>query len=170
MDWFLYDNGLRHERVTDRQRVSNRESRMAQWNLNRGNMVCLGNRKPHKCRRTWSTKPFISGLDRMVALTYLFKIGGTRNLNSVRLAKEILDHFIQCGMTLPTEYLTSKMNVTPDLESRNNSYFSERKLAPQLFQRICQLRGTQLTRKEFQGRLSTLSWSQEEQVLTQIMN
>ena len=106
----------------------------------------------------------------MVALTYLFKIGGTRNLNSVRLAKEILDHFIQCGMTLTTEYLTSKMNVTPDLESRNNSDSSERKLAPQLFQRICPLRGTQLTRKEFQGRLSTLSLSQEEQVLTQIMN
>ena len=57
----------------------------------------------------------------MAALTYLFKIGGTRNLNSVRLAKEILDHFLQCGMTLTTEYLPSKMNVTPDLESRNNS-------------------------------------------------
>ena len=77
-------------------------------------------------------------VDNMVALTYLLKMGGTKNLKPVRLEKKIWDHLLQCGITLTAEYLPSKLNVTADWESRNNSDSSEWKLAPQSFQRICQ--------------------------------
>ena len=70
----------------------------------------------------------------MVALTYLLKMGGFQNLKLVQL-KEIWDHLLQCGITLTAEYLPSKLNVTVEWESRNNSDSSELKLAPQSFQR-----------------------------------
>ena len=47
--------------------------------------------------------------------------------------KKIWDHLLQCGITLTAEYLPTKLNVTADWESRNNSDSSEWKLAPQLF-------------------------------------
>ena len=81
-------------------------------------------------------------VDNMVALTYLLKMGSTQNLKLAQLTKEIWDHLLQCGITLTAEYLASKLNVTADWESRNSSDSSEWKLAPQSFQRICQMRGT----------------------------
>ena len=73
-------------------------------------------------------------VDNIVALTYLLKMGGTQNL---KLTKEIWDHLLQWGITLTAECVPSKLNVTADWEPDS----SEWKLAPQLFQRICQLRG-----------------------------
>ena len=81
-------------------------------------------------------------VDNMVALTYLLKMGGTQDLKLVQLTKEIWNYLLQCGITLTAEYLPSKLNMTADWESRNSSDSSEWKLAPQSFQRICQLRGT----------------------------
>ena len=81
-------------------------------------------------------------VDNMVALTYLLNMGGTKNLKLVQLAKEIWNHLLQCGITFIAEYLPSKLNVTADWKSRKNSDSSEWKLAPQSFQRICQLTGT----------------------------
>ena len=92
-------------------------------------------------------------IDSMIALTYLLKMEGTQNLKLVQLAKEIWDHLFQCGITLTVEYLPSKLNMTADCESRNISDSSEQKLAPQLFQRICQLRATPET-DLFASRLS----------------
>ena len=74
-------------------------------------------------------------VDCMVALTYLLKMGSTQNLKLVQLTKEIWDHLLQCGITVTTEYLPSKLNMTAEWESRNNSDSSESKLAPQSFQR-----------------------------------
>ena len=48
-----------------------------------------------------------------------------QNLKLVQLAIEIWDHLLQCGITLTAEYLPSKLNVTADWESRNNSGSSE---------------------------------------------
>ena len=70
-------------------------------------------------------------VDSVVALTYLLKMGDTQNLKLVQLAKEIWDHFLRRGITLTAEYLPSKLNVTADWESRNNSDSSEWKIAPQ---------------------------------------
>ena len=59
-------------------------------------------------------------VDTLVPLTYLLKMGGTQNLKLVQLAREIWDH-LQCGITLTADYLSSKLNLTADWESRNNS-------------------------------------------------
>ena len=56
-------------------------------------------------------------------------------------AKEIWDHLLQCRITVTVECLPSELKVTADWEPRNNSDSSEWKLALQLSQRICQLRG-----------------------------
>ena len=92
--------------------------------------------------KTLKLKAIHLQVDKMVALRYLLMMGGTHNLKLVQLTKEIWDHLLQCGITLTAEYLPSKLNVTADWESRNRSDSSEWTLAPQSFQRICQLRGT----------------------------
>ena len=92
-------------------------------------------------------------IDSMIALTYLLKMEGTQNLKLVHLAKEIWDYLFQCRITLTVEYLPSNFNMTADCESRNSSDSSEWKLAPHLFQRICQLRETPET-DLFASRLS----------------
>ena len=119
-----------------------------------GDVVFSGNEKPHKCLKTFSHKTTIQTfskimehkaihlpVDNMVALTQLLKTGGTQNLKLVQLAKEMQDHLLQCGITFTVESLPSKLNVTADLESRNNSNSSEWKLAPESFQKICQVMG-----------------------------
>ena len=67
---------------------------------------------------------------------------GTQNLKLLQSAKEIWDHLLQCRITVTVECLPSELKVTADWEPRNNSDSSEWKLALQLSQRICQLRGT----------------------------
>ena len=71
------------------------------------------------------------------------KDGGFPENKISPITKEIWDHLIQCGITLTAEHLPNKLNVTAYRESRNNLDSSDWKLAPWLFQRICQLRGTQ---------------------------
>ena len=75
-----------------------------QWNLNRGNVVCSGNEKPHKflelliiklAAQTFSKISkqkaiHLQVLDNMLALTYLLKMGDTQNFKLVLL--EIWDH------------------------------------------------------------------------------
>ena len=126
-----------------------------QWNLN-GGMWSAQEMKNHinvlellaiklaiqTFSKTLKHKAIHLQVDNMVALTYLLKMRGSQNLKLVQLTKEIWGHLLQCGITLTAEYLPSKLNVTADWESRNNSDSSEWKLAPQSFQRICQLRGT----------------------------
>ena len=81
-------------------------------------------------------------VDNMVALPYLLKIVRIQNSKLVQLVKEIREHLLQCWTSLIAEYLHSKLNVTADWKSINNLDSLELKLAQQLFQRICQLRGT----------------------------
>ena len=81
-------------------------------------------------------------VDNIIALPYLLKILRIQNSKLVQLVKEIWEHLLQCWTSLIAEYLHSKLNVTADWESINNLDSLELKLAPQLFQRICQLRGT----------------------------
>ena len=116
-------------------------------------MLCSGNEKPHKSLRTFSHKTsYANVLENLEAQSHsspggqhgsfnILKMEGTQNLKLVQLAKEIWDYLLQCRITLTPEYLPSKLNVTADSESRNNSVSSEWKLAPHSFQRICQLRG-----------------------------
>ena len=70
----------------------------------------------------------------MVALTYILKMEETHNLKLVQLSKEIWDHFLQCRITVTAEYLTSKLNMTADSESKNYSDSVEWRLVLQSFQ------------------------------------
>ena len=118
-----------------------------QWNINREDVVCSGNEKPHKCFRTFRHKTgYKNVLENLKAQSdsspggqhgsfdISVKDGRFPEFKLVQL-KEIWDHLLQCGITLTAEYLPSKLNVTVEWESRNNSDSSELKLAPQSFQR-----------------------------------
>ena len=90
-----------------------------QCNLNRVDVVCSGNEKPHivleflviKLAIQLFLKPskhkaILFQEDNMVALTYyLLKMGVSQNLKLVQLAQVIWDHLLQCGATLTAEHV-----------------------------------------------------------------
>ena len=59
----------------------------------------------------------------------------------VEEAKEIRENLLKCGITTTAEYLTSKLNVAADWESRNSLDSLEWILSHQIFQNVCQIRG-----------------------------
>ena len=69
------------------------------------------------------------------------KDGGTKNKYLIELAKEIWKYLLHHGITITAEYLPSSMNVEANWQSRNSKDHSEWKLLPQVFQRICQIKG-----------------------------
>ena len=81
-------------------------------------------------------------MDSIVALTYLVKMGGTHSEKLSLLSKEIWEYLLKQGITITAEYLPGVLNQEADKESRNVRDSSEWKLKPQIFQKICSLRGT----------------------------
>ena len=93
-----------------------------QWNINRGDVICSGNEKPHKRLRTFSHKTgYTNVLENFQAQSHsslggqhvTFNIsvkdeGDTQSLKLVQLAKEIWNRLLQCGITLTTEYLSQQ--------------------------------------------------------------
>ena len=67
--------------------------------------------------------------------------GGTRSNYLIELAKEIWKYLIHNGITITAEYLPSSMNMEADWPLRNSKDHSELKVLPQVFQRICQIKG-----------------------------
>ena len=59
----------------------------------------------------------------------------------VKLSWEIWDYLLSRGITITTEYLPSKLNITADRESREKVDSSERKIDPKVFQGLFQLMG-----------------------------
>ena len=80
-------------------------------------------------------------IDNTAALSYLLKMGGTKNKYLIELAKEIWNYLLHHEITITAEYLPSSMNVEADWQSRNSKDHSEWKLLPQLFQTICHIKG-----------------------------
>ena len=82
-------------------------------------------------------------IDNTKVLSYLVKMGGgaTKNKYLIELAKEIWEYLLHREITITAEYLPSSMNVEADWQSRNSKDYSEWKLLPQIFQRICQIKG-----------------------------
>lgn len=58
-------------------------------------------------------------MDNIMALTYLVKMGGTKNKDMSVLSKEIWDYLLEKGITITAEYLPGKLNVLADQESRS---------------------------------------------------
>ena len=81
-------------------------------------------------------------MDNTTALSYLTKIGGTKNLEMIKISKRIWGYLLDHGITITAEWIPSHLNVIADRESRNVQDSSEWMLSPQIFRRICQKMGT----------------------------
>ena len=58
-------------------------------------------------------------LDNKTALTYLIKMGGTKNKALTEISKSLWDYLLSRETILTTEYLPSKLNIEADYQSRN---------------------------------------------------
>ena len=81
-------------------------------------------------------------MDNMAALSYLMKMGGTKNQELTAIRKEIWQYLLKRKITITAEYLPGSMNVEADRESRQTRDSSEWKLNPTIFMKLCQVRGT----------------------------
>ena len=75
-------------------------------------------------------------MDSIVALSYLVKMGGTRNKSRTVLSKEIWDYLLSKEITITAEYLAGLLNVEADTQFRTVRDTSEWKLNPRIFQKI----------------------------------
>ena len=80
-------------------------------------------------------------IDNMMALTYLLKIGGSKNPELIQVSKEILGFLLGQGITITAEHLPRNLNCKADWESRHQKDSSEWKLCPLVFRKICQILG-----------------------------
>ena len=78
-------------------------------------------------------------VDNMTALTYLLKMGWTKNPELMQISKEIWE-FIQ-GIMITVENLPGNLNCQASWESRHRKDSSEWKLCPLVFSKICQILG-----------------------------
>ena len=60
-------------------------------------------------------------MDNIVALSYLVKMGGTRNQLLVQISKEIWEYLLDKGITITAEYLPGALNREADMQSRTAS-------------------------------------------------
>ena len=81
-------------------------------------------------------------MDSIVSLSYLVKMGGTRNKSLTVLSKEIWEYLLSKEITITPEYLPVLLNVEADTQSRTLEDASEWKLNCRTFQKICKYRGT----------------------------
>ena len=77
-------------------------------------------------------------IDNIVALSYLVKMGGTRNQLFLQISKEIWKYLLDKGITITAEYLPGALNKEADMESQTVKDSSEWKLNPVVFQNVCE--------------------------------
>ena len=53
-------------------------------------------------------------IDKMAALSYLEKMGGTRSQELLQVVKEIWDYLLANWIAVTVEYLTSSLNIQED--------------------------------------------------------
>ena len=80
-------------------------------------------------------------MDNTTAISYLLKMGGTKNLTLLEIAKEIWQYLLPKRITLTAEYIPSLLNKGADYQSRNVSDLTEWKLSETIFRRISQIWG-----------------------------
>ena len=81
-------------------------------------------------------------MDNIVALTYLKKMGGTKNQKMTVLSKEIWETVISKQIIITVEYLPSSFNKVADLESCCKVDSSEWVLCRHVFHNLCLKLGT----------------------------
>ena len=90
----------------------------------------------------------------MAALSYLLKMGGTKNPDLMQISKEIWAFLLGQGITIIAEHLPGNLNCKADRESRHQTDSSEWKLCPLIFSKICQMLGKRPEIDLFASRLS----------------
>ena len=80
-------------------------------------------------------------IDNTSALSYIVKMGGTKNHLMLDISKRIWHYLLLHKITITAEWIPSHLNTIADWESRNVSDSAEWKLCPKVFQSICQVRG-----------------------------
>ena len=56
-------------------------------------------------------------MDKIVALSYLVKMGGTQNQLLVQISKEIWEYLMDKGITITVEYLPGALNKETNMQS-----------------------------------------------------
>ena len=128
--------------------------------IDRETMDITGERSTHKCVKSNKTAikaikltllTFVKifqmdkahfQIDNMTALSYLVKMGGTRNREMETLAKEIWDFAQSRKLTITGEYLPERLNTEADWVSRHFQDSSKQLLSPRLFPLICKKQET----------------------------
>ena len=72
----------------------------------------------------------------MTALSYLLKMGGTKNPELMQVSKEIWEFLLGLGIMITAEHLPGNLNCKADWESRHQKDSSEWKLCPLIFSKI----------------------------------
>ena len=80
-------------------------------------------------------------IDNTTALSYIIKMGGTKNALMLGIAKRIWHYLILHKIMITAEWIPSHLNTIADWESRNVKDSAEWKLCPKVFQSICLQRG-----------------------------
>ena len=78
-------------------------------------------------------------VDNMTTLTYLLKMGGTKNPELMQTSKEIFGFLLGQGITFAAERLPGNLNCQVGWESRYQKDSSEWKLCPLVFNKICRI-------------------------------
>ena len=94
------------------------------------------------CRLHLKTQSIHIQMESIVALSYLEKMGGTRNKSVTVLSKEICDYLLVKEIKINAEYLPRLLNVEADTQPRTARDAREWKLNLGIFQKICKYRGT----------------------------
>ena len=76
-------------------------------------------------------------VDNQTALSYLLKMGGTKNQELLKVSKEIWDYLLKHQIMITAEFLSGCLNHQAVWESRIQKNYLEQKLCPQVFQKIC---------------------------------
>ena len=80
-------------------------------------------------------------MDNIPALSYISKMGGTKNVTLFKIAKDLRDFCLPKEILLTGEYLPSFLNKRSDWESRNHNSSSEWRLNPAVFTQLQKLMG-----------------------------
>ena len=81
-------------------------------------------------------------MDNMTTLSYLTKMGSTKNQELTTISKEIWQYLLKRKIRIITEYLLGSMNEEAERESRETSDSSESKLNSTIFMKLCQIMET----------------------------
>ena len=89
--------------------------------------------------KMWKMSAIHIQVDNMTALSYLLKMGGTKNPELMQISKDIWEFLLGQEITITAEYLPGNLNYKADWEYRHQKDSSEWKMCPLFFSKIWQI-------------------------------